>query len=503
MKNILKKLGVFGLIVAVLVPFIELPVKADTTTETCDTYLQNYLFMDLKYSWTPWTAYTSGDGYRTFTSFIYDFPTLAANEKLTIESVSSAYLYSNDDLKNFYDAYSELVDDTTVKISDMNKLGHYRNVAISGADYKQVTYLLHGKWARDGENWTIDADYGKDSSALFSGDYTNLFSTYTLQGVLNKITDSNIKEQIVNDLNMQVSGASFTDNGSAGGAHFTVAGQYILGDEQSNNSKLIQYFQQIVDDVNSGNLEATSWKNRYIWNASNNKTYLNLSIARKISEESLNKLTFGYPIKDSNSVATGNYQIISTDPNSIVNSYDAYLKYYDNGFSCSKNGTDICYAIERDTAPNFEIGQGSPQYYIPFVLGVKYKVCRTENVSEWKLIYNANVPEEDLSVKNIPATQTTKVGEKLTISNGPSREGWKFEKWCVEKEPTSSENCFAPGIELESQKDVELFAQWSKTGSEDNKDTGISTYVIAFAAVGIIAGVLYLVTKKQNRFNQI
>ena len=43
MKNILKKLGVLGLIVAVLAPFIELP-KVNAAETNCAKHLQNYMW---------------------------------------------------------------------------------------------------------------------------------------------------------------------------------------------------------------------------------------------------------------------------------------------------------------------------------------------------------------------------------------------------------------------------------------------------------------------------
>ena len=45
MKKLLKKIGVLGLIIAILAPFIELPTV--NAAEGCNNHLQNYLWLDM------------------------------------------------------------------------------------------------------------------------------------------------------------------------------------------------------------------------------------------------------------------------------------------------------------------------------------------------------------------------------------------------------------------------------------------------------------------------
>ena len=47
MKKLLKKIGVLGLIIAILAPFIELPTV--NAAEGCTNHLQNYLWLDMNY----------------------------------------------------------------------------------------------------------------------------------------------------------------------------------------------------------------------------------------------------------------------------------------------------------------------------------------------------------------------------------------------------------------------------------------------------------------------
>ena len=103
MKNLLKKLGVLVLLISVLAPFVELPVKA--ATENCKSYLQNYLFMSHGAASTTFHELAESSkegGYKTFTSFPYSFPELRDGETLTIESIEENYLTDKDNLESFF-----------------------------------------------------------------------------------------------------------------------------------------------------------------------------------------------------------------------------------------------------------------------------------------------------------------------------------------------------------------------------------------------------------------
>ena len=110
MKNLLKKLGVFVLLISILLPFVELPDKA--ASENCKSYLQNYLFMHTGGATEVYhdlmNLTKEKEGYRTFASFVYDFPTLSDGQTLTIESVERDDLTEDGELRTFYNYFVKL-----------------------------------------------------------------------------------------------------------------------------------------------------------------------------------------------------------------------------------------------------------------------------------------------------------------------------------------------------------------------------------------------------------
>lgn len=520
MKNILKKLGIFGLIVAVLLPFLELPVNA--TSGNCESYLQNYLFMDIKSSWTTWDTYIKG-GYTTFTSFLYELPKLNDDQTLTIEAVSSNYLNSKDDLRKFYDAYVTLVTDENVNKKDLGIYGNYINsgnsdnvISSNLGDYKEVTHLLHGMWARYNESGKEEVDYTLNEE-IFSGnnDGFNKFFEQTFQGGLL----ANGHGEYIDSLKTQIGGASFVTNSTYSN------GQYTLDSYYQTNSRLVEYFQKIYDDVNAGGNTA-SWQKNYIFpGEEENEIYLNLSIKRQIDNSSINKLTFGFK-NDTNDEDAPAYYIYSKTSNvdleensdydtADLNSYDAWNLQKKCAYLSTDGSIDdsmtydqdssknpVCYLIPSDKAPDIRTND-SIGFYIPHVIGVKYSICNNSNSNTWKLIYNANT--DDTNVTKVPATKTQNIGEKATVDAGPSRTGYKFNGWCTDKDGKTTNNCYAVGSEIGSTTgdDIVLYAQWLETGAGDDVKTGIATYILAFGAVGIITAGIYLVVKKKNLFRQI
>ena len=121
MKNLLRKLGVFGLIVALITPYIYIPkVNAATTTDGCTNHLQTYLFLDqskfyiaenknTKEKIMPWLeskAASDKGGYQTWANFPYAF-SAASDEKIVINSVTKNDLLDEDDLETFWEIYNE------------------------------------------------------------------------------------------------------------------------------------------------------------------------------------------------------------------------------------------------------------------------------------------------------------------------------------------------------------------------------------------------------------
>ena len=90
MKNILKKIGVIGIIIAMLAPFVEMPV-AKAATETCtDHTVMQYYFADVT-NGDYWKQYTSTNGYTTYTIYPYLFPEESGK---TIKILNTKIAYS-------------------------------------------------------------------------------------------------------------------------------------------------------------------------------------------------------------------------------------------------------------------------------------------------------------------------------------------------------------------------------------------------------------------------
>ena len=90
MKKILKKLGVLGLIVGFLAPFTTVPKVNAETNDDCTYHLNQYLFMDVSFP-EAFETYTESTGYKTYTSFLLDFP-YDETKEIKIESVGEIAL---------------------------------------------------------------------------------------------------------------------------------------------------------------------------------------------------------------------------------------------------------------------------------------------------------------------------------------------------------------------------------------------------------------------------
>ena len=145
---------------------------------------------------------------------------------------------------------------------------------------------------------------------------------------------------------------------------------------------------------------------------------------------------------------------------------------------------------------------------MPHVMAVNYEVCSNDTSTPentWTISYDTNAGT-DTSVKNYPSAQTGIAnGTNATLSDKiPTREGYKFSKWCKAATGSKTEDCYSPKAVINNvTSDITLFAYWDKTGTTENKDTGIETYIISFIAIGLVAGGIYYIAKKKNLFSQV
>lgn len=449
MKKLLKKIGVLGLIIALFAPFIELPTV--NAAEGCTNHLQNYLWLDMNYfnegtgkGKTFMEGYskdaTSG-GYQTYTNFPYAFKD-TNSYKVTIKSIDMNNLVDTDSYNNFWAAFDKASTDLTTYDIDYTIGGTLVTEPKLGK-YETDTILLHGVWSSFDRNGTaIDSNW---KEKVIDG------KDYSLQPVLK--TKSDEKSMSISFKPAKFSGNSF-------------------GLETGNLTA--DYFQKVVDD------------NYNVWGDSSQTNYIPLSITRTLNlsaneiKDMLNKYVFGEKSGDS-------WLAFSTKSGEVKDSYSALIATTRETVKVNEEDIDF------DT---------SKPYYWPAVLSVEYEACPLAK-ENWTLEYDGNV--DDNSVTNLPNRQTTDLGNDITIdSKKPSRTDYTFTKWCETKE--GSGTCYNAGDKIkspDSAKTITLYAQWGKGGTEDNKKTGVMSYVIGFMSVGVIAGGIYLVAKKKNLFKQI
>ena len=165
MKKIFRKCLILIMVLAILSPFIELPVNA--AGDSCERYLQNYLFLDTT-GGANWDHYTKNKGYRTYTSFPYTFPDVADNQYITIESVGLIPLDTVSKLQSFYATMHALEESAEGYTSDKS-LGRYGYASelkynSSSTPYKSETSILHGYWARHDDEELSDAGWKPSNS---------------------------------------------------------------------------------------------------------------------------------------------------------------------------------------------------------------------------------------------------------------------------------------------------------------------------------------------------
>lgn len=464
MKKLLKKIGVLGLIIAILAPFIELPTV--NAAEGCTNHLQNYLWLDMNYfnagtgtGKTFMEGYAQDavsergvkiGGYLTYTNFPYAFKS-EDNYDIKIRSVDNNNLMDTDSYKSYWTAFSKITaslatDELDPKIGGTLVTEHKLN------NYVDDTILLHGVWARYGSEGKPEESNWKKN--IKDGDKNSL------QKVIKDIKEKKPEkaseaDNLLKAMTIKFSAADFDNN--------------IFYHEKI--SSLIEYFQKNVDEGYN------------VWG----EGYIPLQIIRTLNldttdiKDLLNNFVFGE--KSGNS-----WVAFSTKSGEVKDSYSALIATTRETVTVNEEDIDF------DT---------SKPYYWPAVLSVEYEACPLAK-ENWTLEYDGNGNVDDNSVTNIPNSQHAKVGESIAVdSKKPLREGYTFKEWC--ENPNGSGKCYSAGEKITSNevKTIPLFAQWGKGGTEDNKKTGVMSYVIGFMSVGVIAGGIYLVAKKKNLFKQI
>ena len=527
MKNILKKIGVLGVIAAIILPFVELP-KANAATECTDHTIQQYMFLDIN-TGSYWKHYTRSEGYATYTSYANLFPQ-GTNQVVNVKRVNVMNTFSNKkysdltantdivSLPAFYGAVSSVKKaDYNTKTYSNNVIGRLGAYKTTGSfDYKIQT-ILHGYWTREIgrkagrlelSGWFEKAGEDLDKTNLNEEDY---FNAYALQNALFNNTGAKYNSYYDSDnFYVDINGAQYYSNYE----------EY----SQAPNYSLTSFFQDVANRSNPDLLFTAG-----------DTEYFSLRIERHISSRLLSKLNFGFKLTSEqitsiNKLTNPNGTIptnaelycIMTQDTSVDDTYSSnYNASVDNLVNWTyERDYDDSYAELQDhlsdeshlncryekTDNNIDI-RTDLQYFWPVVLTVEYEVCPDDGSStipsdKWVLKYDGNVT--DTSVANLPSNQTASISEKIEVSKGiPSRDGYKFDGWCLDKKECTTYYKAGDKIASENSKERVLYAQWAPTGTENNNKTGVISYVLGFIGVGIISGAIYFVIKRKNLFKQI
>lgn len=167
MKNMLKKLGVMGIIVAILIPFTELPV-VNAEDDGCKYYLQNYLFIDTaqgkQIDGTDDDVY-SGSGHENFAVF----PKAFAAGNVEVTNVTSTYVVTNTELSKFNSQFQIIMGKAQDINADSKTAPYYDNYDKAGVvfndnidnNYEKTTLLAHKAWS----------SYDSSGSPVFTSDW--------------------------------------------------------------------------------------------------------------------------------------------------------------------------------------------------------------------------------------------------------------------------------------------------------------------------------------------
>lgn len=500
MKKIIKKLGVIGLALAVLIPFMDLP-KVKAANDDCQYHLQNYLFLDENglYSGnesgnTILDTYST-NGYQTVTRFPFEFP-----DNAEIVSVKEIPL-SADKISEYVTLHNAAItrDIATSKYQSYKGSNIYGNAFVDSpsgnSNYNTRTILLHGQWKRTNSNF--DTEPLENNWTTIDTTKLNLFKNYTLQST-----------SLASDMNIAITQGKYSQNGS---------------EEQATDEKItVQSLQNLVDDPE----KAHDSDNLLMYEQNEKMFFIPISIRRKLtSKTNLENAKFGY-VNGGDLVVFGttsatNESTVEEKIKNTKNSFDSYKAWIkaggDNKATCKNVTVDsspACYVAQEgydeDKFKNDPASVGIDfnvygLYYWPAILNVEYKTCSTSDdptAGNWNLKYDANADGNPVS--NMPDdANNIALNATVEVAAGPKRDGWTFKQWCTNK--NGSGKCVNAGDKITNDKSetVTLFAQWGQTGTTNNGKTGIVSYIISFMAVGAIAGGIYYVSKKKNLFKQI
>lgn len=455
MKNILRKIGVIGIIIAMLAPFIELPVVKAANEECTDHTVLQYYFLDVASggSYNDWMTYTKT--YSTYTQFYFTFPndvTSSSNKEIKILKVSTDYINDTQELADYAQGLMSIIKSNTGGDYTIENNGVIKEKGIIANSEKSqnTTYtgILHGKWETKGTSSKEQVQLSKLAGWIGSDTEgsSDLFKNNTIQTKIGNVSSDG-------DVKVTIKGVGYDGENV----------KPVNGYNSGNN--LVEFFQELANKKNES----------LYYTDSDGATWLALNINRTISDTKLKQVKFGFKGKDGKYYKLNDYTEMSKTENQ----------------STSPVGKED----ELDILTTNQI-------YWPVVLNVEYEVCPTTS-EQWTLQYDKNT--DDNNVTGMPSSKNATAGTSIMVdAKKPSRDGYTFQGWNTQKDGKGTSYNPDQEYKYPGKPDTyTLFAQWGKGGTEDQKKTGVMSYVVGFITTGLVASGIYLVAKKKNLFKQI
>ena len=419
MKNIIKKIGLIAVLIALVLPFVKLPVaKADTN---CSTHLQNYLFLDFDS-----LGHYGGDGYTTYARFTKAF----APGTVNIKSIEANYVNSAADQTKFWKLFTATLNRPAEYDQQTGLFAGYIFSNQNVNNYTDVTTLVHSAWGKYDNNGQAEESDWMYAANSMTGEKD------TLQ-----------KHLQFGDENVIIKPAEWV------GSRFQSVSSYTVSDQN-----LIDYFEDLAND--------------------DTETWVYLEITRKFTSSVIGGKVFG---------------TVNGTTKKKYGSNGTYQEFIDQ--------EELTTTDRNIDVPTQKDGNWI-KYYWPFILSVEYEACNNYSDGTWYLKYDGNADD----ATGVPSDSSPALfNTPIKVAKGtPSKEGWTFKGWCLDSKKCST--LYQEGQEVDPPSSGNyrvLYAQWGQTGTEKNNKTGIVSYIIGFISVGIIAAVIYLVTKRKNLFKQI
>jgi len=543
MKKLFSKLTVLVLLVATLVPYLNIPtVKAVTETECTGEweYHTNYYFFIQAEHPREWAsmlatdsgAFSTNDNTATtyYTSFMYNFP----SDGSTLDITSAGFVDLNMDgstndinstsewsVKGFYNQLLKMNDsENSFDYSNPNSTYKQYSYEATNNDGKTeektiISYLIHGPWGFAG----LDEELSKADIVLNDKKSIISIDSYEAANNNNNVSESTILKELVNA--SVVPESNDISNINIG----------VDRDLLKENKDAINAIKSSIKDFNRDKGKET--KSGIYKTSQTGELVLRLYIRRSYDTDTFfEKEVSGLRIQTGgnymNSILktqTGDDGVDGLDP-----TYKLYFPEIDRADDptstiCDEGRTDCnSYAyvtqgtssdkVSKPTAIRLEADKKDEYWFLaPSLFQISYKVCKDANTpivegdgtkEEVTLSYNANKPEDASGdVTGMPDNQKQEKGTEFTISDKkPELEGYKFKSWNISAK--CDDQSYEPKFKLgKLENNTPLYACWGSTDTTEPGKTGVLTYTGLFAGIIALAGGSYYLIKKKNLFRKI